>query len=352
MRTNRQKTNKYFLVLSLVIMLVITGCGSVKSSTVPTAASGQNDGTQQKVKVGFAFVSWSGYQIPEYVAMEKGFFAQEGLEGVPYNTKSNDEIVKLMLSGEAPFESGGTTDSMLLAVQKGAKIKGLMSKAIASPYDLVVSPQINSVADLKGKKVAVSQIASASTVMLIDMTSRLGLKSDEYQRLEVGGTNERYSALTNGGVQGTLLNPPSNFQAIDKGYKVLGTFTQTTPLFDYLPVTVTVTVKYEQEHPEVVQKFVNAMVRSLIWLQDPNNKKEAVAIIAKTLKLQEDLAGKTYDYFISQNKTFSTDGTPNPEAYQKMIDVAVNLKLLDKQIDLDDFYDTSYLKKALKEIKK
>ncbi len=321
-----------FLMLSLAANMMF--CNSGQAAAV--------------AKIGTSFVAWSAQQWPDYVATEKGFYKEQGLEVNLIGVKSNPEIIQLMIGGDAPFATGDTTDSMLLALQKGFKVKGLMAKGIAAPYDLVVSGDIKNYSQLKGKKFAVSALKSASTIMLKVVLAANGLKEGDYQLLVVGGNDSRLAALRQGGVQGAVLNPPANFIAEKGGMRVLDHFTKYVAHYDF--VSIAASEKYIQANPQVVQKLVTAYLKALDWLAKPGNRVEAEAILAKVLKIDREIAQKSYQYFMVDNRIFSPKGDPSPEAYGEMIKAMKTLELLDKPIALGDYYDLTYLRKAQKEL--
>src|SRR5215210_3744121 len=95
-----------------------------------------------------AFVS---YFYPMWIAIEKGFGAQQGLD-IEMTTFQTNEAVAALVSGSLDVLMC-PTDSCVTALSKGATIKQLNDYLIEAPYDLIAKPEIASVAELRGKKV-------------------------------------------------------------------------------------------------------------------------------------------------------------------------------------------------------
>ena len=77
-------------------------------------------------------------------------------------------------------------------------------------------------ADLKGQKIAGASLASITTTIFKDVMQRQGLPPTSYTILYVGGTPERFQAVSSGQVAASLAEaPPFNFKSIDAGRKVL-----------------------------------------------------------------------------------------------------------------------------------
>ena len=86
---------------------------------------------------------------------------------------------------------------------------------------LIVRPTINSVEELKGKRVGVFRFGSASHMRLLNVLPRYGMGERDVTFLQVGDTPERLIALHGGSIDATLLSPPDHFEATRRGMKIL-----------------------------------------------------------------------------------------------------------------------------------
>src|SRR5437867_12210107 len=89
-------------------------------------------------------------------------------------------------------------------------------------FALVVRPEINALADLKGKVFAVASFGNTQAILTEKHLQHLGLKKGEYQLLAMGATPARIAAMEKNIAQGSLMPLPSNVQLENRGYRLLG----------------------------------------------------------------------------------------------------------------------------------
>jgi len=107
-----------------------------------------------------------------------------------------------------------------------ARLQGADPVMIAGVQDvlndrLMVRPNINSVEELRGKRVGVFRFGSASHLRLLNVLPRYGMTERDVTFLQVGDTPERLIALGSGAIEATLLSPPDHFQPQRLGMKTL-----------------------------------------------------------------------------------------------------------------------------------
>jgi ABC-type nitrate/sulfonate/bicarbonate transport system substrate-binding protein len=217
---------------------------------------------QTKIKVGMV-IGGTGLHIPTYVAMEKGFFKQEGLdaEWVKLNGKA---MVTAGLAGEVdfvPIPSGGA-----LAALKGAQLSYVVGQSLGSQWVIVTGKDITKPADLKGKTFAYGRAGGAdydegATVFARAFHMNVG---KDYKVISFQAEPERVAALINGSVQAALLTAPAAAKAVKAGYKVLLTTS------DYIPRLggpIWTLKSYADKNPDAVRRFVRAIARSIMYIR-------------------------------------------------------------------------------------
>jgi NitT/TauT family transport system substrate-binding protein len=95
----------------------------------------------------------------------------------------------------------------------------------------MVTPEIQSAADLKGKRLAISQVGGSSDFAMRAAVKQLGLDPDtDVTIVSVGGQGERLAAMLAGQVDGTLVSVPETAKARDSGFhELLDMSTLNTP---------------------------------------------------------------------------------------------------------------------------
>src|SRR5262245_4720653 len=159
-------------------------------------------------------------EIDQIVAREKGFFARENIDlDVTYMTP--DLVIKALLAGTVDLSRSGAHFG-LIAAARGGEIKIIGGSTYGYPYQVIGQPQLKSLVDLKGQKIAGASLASITTTIFKDVMQRQGIPPTAYTILFVGGTPERFQAMSSGKVAAYIAEAqPFNFKSIDYVSKVL-----------------------------------------------------------------------------------------------------------------------------------
>ncbi len=208
----------------------------------------------EKVRVAISSVSTS--QVNVWVPLEAGLFKKQGLDvelvyisGAPVGTAA-------LMSGEVAVSQGGVVGSINSNL-KGAGTYIFLGGADRFPYQLVVSPGINQVSDLKGKRFAVSRIGSADHTAAMFVLPALGVQPDkDLNIIQAGSVPSRFAALVNGSVTATLLIPPETVKAKELGYRVLTNFADIDIAYQQNGVYTTRTLI--NRNPDMLRRFTIA----------------------------------------------------------------------------------------------
>ena len=148
---------------------------------------------------------------------------------------------------------------------------------------LIVQPDINSLADIKGKTVVVDAINTAYAFQLYEMLRQKGLNKGDYEVKSVGGTGFRLEAMTKDkAMVAAMLNPPFSVRAEKAGLKDMGTpLRRSVHIREHLRSCCGLGV---QTNADTLVKYLQAYVEEALE-SDPKNRTEAVALLAERLKL-------------------------------------------------------------------
>src|SRR5258706_301554 len=116
---------------------------------------------QTSVKIGTAVLGDYALAGPFIVAVEKGFFRQSNLnvEFVPFRGGPN--LVKAVIAGEVLLGAAGSTD-ILVFREAGMPLKMVATHTEGNHFTFNVAPDINNVADLKGKSIGVTSVGATT----------------------------------------------------------------------------------------------------------------------------------------------------------------------------------------------
>src|SRR5574341_2511027 len=165
-------------------------------------------------KVRIAASSKSLGFLDTWAAKERGFFRKQGLEAEIIAMRPPLTIGAIQ-AGEIDYAWGASTISR--GSISGAPVK-LVSLALRTSFHtLVARPQFKSIADLKGKTIAVT-IGAADDFVARHLIRRAGLDPRDYTFVNMGGSDTRFPALHSGTIDATALSLPFFVIAKRQGY--------------------------------------------------------------------------------------------------------------------------------------
>jgi NitT/TauT family transport system substrate-binding protein len=222
-------------------------------------------------KTTFSYSAVSMTWFPVKVAVEKGFFRNEGLD--PQLIQMNGNVATVALANGHIDFSLNISPVLNGAIQGlGLKLVGVLNTRPL--FSLVVRPEIQSATDLKGKVFAVSSFGNTQAILTEKHLQHLGLKKGEYQLLAMGATPSRIAAIEKNIVQGSLMPLPANVQMENRGYRILG---NTAEIATHPIAGLGVNENKIKKDSDTIKKTLRACLRSLQLLQ--SNSKETLKIL-------------------------------------------------------------------------
>ena len=237
---------------------------------------------QTKITVG-KIVGGIGLHIPSYIAMDKGFFKEEGLDARWIELQGRP-MITAGLTGNldfVPIPSGGA-NAVLTA---GAPLKYIVNQSLKPQYIIVAKAEIKKVEDLKGKTVGYARVGAADYdegATTLDRFFNMKVGRD-YKVIQFQGEPERMAALANGDIAAALVSVPRAYQARQAGFTVL------LRTGDYLPRAGGAfwsTEAFFQKNPDTVKRFIRAIAKGVIYYRD--NKEGSYASMKEHLGVQND----------------------------------------------------------------
>jgi NitT/TauT family transport system substrate-binding protein len=242
-----------------------------------------------KVRVGKA-IGGSGFHIPSYVAMDKGFYQAEGLDA-QWVVLQPRALVTAGLSGNVdfvPIPSGGAQ-----AALSGAPITYIVGESLRSQWTIVVPKSIDKVESLKGKTLGYGRPGSADYdegTLVLQRFFHMEAGRD-YKIISFQGEADRVGALINGDIQGALISVPHAARAVAAGMKVL---LRTGDYVARAGGTFWAPKEYVESNPQTVRKFIRAIAKAVMYFRD--NKAGSLATLKEHLGIDnEQEAGLVWD---------------------------------------------------------
>jgi ABC-type nitrate/sulfonate/bicarbonate transport system substrate-binding protein len=227
------------------------------------------------------------------MSVKRGHFKQEGLDVKFITLRQSDVIIKAIMAGELNFMS--IIPTAILASVRGLPIRTLAVNLDNAPYVLVGRPQIKSMSDLKGKKIAVSSLGGMSTLVVREIVARSGLEPDrDVVYLAVGGSETRSGAMAAGFVDAALVTVPLNYNLERQGYNRLAW----GPDFVRYPMNG---ISGSPDFFAANRDLTLALLRGVAGgVRDVKQRRsEMIPFLKEYLEVPEDEAAKSYDFLLS-----------------------------------------------------
>lgn len=277
------------ITIGLLWVLLASGCAP-RSVTRDAAV------TLTPLKV--CYSSISAPQIAPIYAQEKGLFAKHGLDVTLVYVEGGTEAVTTLISGEMDIcQVGGT--SVANAVVAGEELMLIAGLFNRYAYALMVTPDIESAEDLRGKALAVSSFGSSSDSALRTLLTTLGLDADkDVTILAIGNQSSRLAAMQSGAIAGTLISVPESSKAREAGYRELANMLQSD--IPYPHNAIAARQSFLDEDREVAIRYLQAIIEAIALMKA--DREEAIAVLATFLQVdpQADRSSleEAYDLFI------------------------------------------------------
>ena len=284
-----------------------------------------------KIRVAYSAVAPT--QGVLWVAEVAGLFSKNGLSAEIVYTRA---AIETLIAGEVEF--GQMTGALMFS----ARLQGADPVMLAGVQDilndrLVVRPNINSVEDLKGKRVGVFRFGSASHMRMLNVLPRYGMGERDVTFLQVGDTPERLIALNGGSIDATLLSPPDHLEALRAGTKILLNLRDMNVPYQGtgLVTTQRLLVRNRDLARRVVKTFVEAihLVRT-----NPALSKRAFAKYRQTKDEK-----RIEDAYQTLREVVKPKPYPSVEGFKTIINDALDGIPAAKTANPKDFIDTSLL---------
>lgn len=301
------------LTLSLALALSATACGSKDES---------ND--ENVVKIAYLPITHSLAALEEADELETG----DGIKVELVKYGSWPELLDALNTGRVDGAS------VLIELAMKSKQEGIGLKAVALGHRdgnvVIVSNDINTAADLKGKTFAIPHRQSSHNILLNETLATAGLTVDDVNVTELAPT-EMPSALASGQIDGYCVAEPFGAMGVSLGAgKVLYSSEELWP--DSLCCGLVLTDKFIEERPEQAKEFVQSYKAAGNNL----NKEKAKEVAKKYLSQTDDVLDISLQW-ISYNDLDITE-----ETYDQLVERVKEYGLSDNHPAYSDFVKTDF----------
>ena len=233
----------------------LLAAGLLIFSGVANVFSAEKSGKSVPVRIGV--VSRSTLDMPYYVARDRGFFREEGLE-VEIVLVRSSLSVQALLSGSIAFATA--TGTAVSAAVSGADVRVIFAMTDRPSFDLIAHPSIATIQQLRGRKIGYGGIGGLSETIVRQILTANRIALDQVTVLALNASDLTYPSLKAGVIDAAMLQIPPTFLAQDEGYRKLAAGA------DYYRVVqggLTTTRPALAERPELAVRMIRAALRAV-----------------------------------------------------------------------------------------
>lgn len=338
MKNSRMLKFTGFITIS-ILLLILSACSSPLAKNEP-------------VKIRMA--NWSKpivEQAPLYVAQEKGWFKEAGIEFEFVPGAGGGDAVKNIIAGNAEI-AFANVEAILMAAEKGERLKAVYNIYPVNVFNVVSLKDsgITSARDLKGKKIGVYSLTSGTMQNLEVLLHSAGLTKQDVEIIPVGVLN--FAPLLEGQVDATAATDTGLWQAQQSGIGEVNTLWVGDILSTPSDVFV-VTEEYYNENKEVLQKFLEIYKKSMQYTIE--NPEEAAKISMNYAVDGQDEARNLSIIQIRNQTSVNKDteknglGWINLDIIREAEKIYYDIGLLQQRVDINEIFTNELVEKLGKQ---
>ena len=324
------------LVLAALLTLsLLSGCAS-------------SEGGEEVTKLRLSEVTHSVFYAPQYVAMSQGFFAEEGLEIELLNGGGADKVMTSVLTGEVEIGLAGPEACIYVLLEgreDSPKIFAQLTKRDGS-FLVGRSDEDFSWENLRGKTIIGGRKGGVPEMTLEYVMKQNGVEPHVDAVVDTSVQfNMMAGAFTGGnGDYVTLFEPTATeVELAGQGYILcsIGEESGEIPYTAYFA-----SGSYMEAHPDVIQRFTNAIARGQKWIMEHTDEEVAEAIAPYF----PDTSVEVLTQVTARHRSIGAwNETPvmEQEALERLETVMEAAGELEQRVVFEELVDNSYAENAI-----
>ena len=292
-------------------------------------------------KVTISYSSSGITSIEFFIAKEKGFFREEGLEPQLVQMSANAAIAAGITGDLVGLSSIG---SAIRAVQRGAPLRAVAVSLRRPLFWLIARSEYKSVKELKGKILGIVTIGGSQHTATRKLVSLAGLDPDkDVTMIQAGEEARQLQALVSNAIQASAISPPWVLLGRDK-FK-MNILDSSIDKFASIQNGLAVNVKTLQEKPDLVKKMLRAKARAARYYEQ--NEREVSEMLAKMWNT--DVATALESYRMSK-PAFTVTGIPTDDEVKEYLALDAQVLKLPEPLSPSKVFDFSLLREVNREL--
>mgnify|MGYP000224799123 FL=1 len=335
--------NKKWISLATAVVLAVTA--------LPMGVfAAKKDSTEEKLtKVTLNEVAHSIFYAPQYVAIEEGYFKDEGLDLTLVTGFGADKTMTAVISGEADIGFMGA-EASVYAYQEGATdaVVNFAQLTQRAGNFLVAREEMPDFKweDLKDKKVLGGRKGGMPEMVFEYILRKNGLDPQKDltidQSIDFGYTAAAFTGDTSADFTVEFEPSATALEKEGAGYVVasLGVDSGYVPYTSYSAKT-----SYMEKNPEIIQKFTNALQKGMEYVQGHTPEEIAEVIAPQFAETDLDTVTTIVKRYYEQD-TWKSDLIFEKESFELLEDILEDAGELNEHVSYEDLVTTEYAAKA------
>jgi len=287
------------------LALVALAAIGVVASVAAAGATGARASKLTTVRVGLALIPPKMTFIGFYVALDQGFFKKNGLDVKLMG--EGDGVKSLRGAAAGAFDMAGTSaDDVIAAAAQGGGITSVWGYAMPLDTAIVADQSVKTVADLKGKKIAITDPGGFSDVQVRAVLAQAHINAKDVSIISLPDRSAFVPSIVAGRINAAPFHADDGFtaQAQDPQLHVIAAVYKSLPHWWY--GSLAVTNKYKAANQATIGKFITAMIQADRWIY--SHRAQTIAIGVKETQETKDAVTKAYDFLKKAQEWTVNDG--------------------------------------------
>ncbi|HSC42881.1 MAG TPA: ABC transporter substrate-binding protein [Candidatus Binatia bacterium] len=288
-----------------------------------------------------SLVTPSAAYMDHFIAVEKGYFREQNLS-VEYVRAGGGVATPALLSGDLHLST--SAGSALSAGLRGGPVKIVYTNLSKPSYKLIATkPEIQSLKDLIGKKIAINSFGDTQHLALLLLLKKYRIPSAAVLFIAMGRNETRFVAVKSGAIDATLLLPRDVLQVGQSQGPVLADIGKEIQLIWSGAATSS---KLLAENRGLAERFLTGAIKGREYAR--RFKTQTLAVIAKHDKSPREGIELDYDATVS---SMTYEGWVTDDVLRDEIATRAELTKMANPPDTDKLFDYSLVKKIYADLK-
>jgi ABC-type nitrate/sulfonate/bicarbonate transport system substrate-binding protein len=294
----------------------------------------------ENVRVAYPSMNTSVFCL--IIAQKEGYLKEEGLDAQLLSIRG-EIAIRTTLAGEVDFFTNA--GSALAAAVRSVPVKIVTVFQDKPGWDLIAQPDIKSVAQLRGKNIAVMSPEGSLAVVAREILRKNGIDpAKDVNLVTMGGDEVRFPALQTKSIQATLFSTGMSLKAQKEGFTKLAAASDYANLIEGGLSTSNDRIK---QSPDKIFRFIRASLKGLNFFV--SKREPSIKYMTEALRMNDrELINAIYDI---QAKLVLRDGFTDDKVLQSMIEEMKKTTKVQRDIKISDIFDLTFVKKANEELK-